>query len=61
MIAVLFVGTMSMLLSTTHVFDERKNTPVFSKQKQERNLEQNALPHLHFPKLNKEFFSQFAP
>jgi hypothetical protein len=61
MIAVLFVCTMSMVFSATHVFNERKNTPVFSKQRQERNLEQNPFPHLHFPKLSKDFFSQFAP
>ncbi|MBE7077259.1 MAG: hypothetical protein E7377_00990 [Clostridiales bacterium] len=61
MIAVLFVCTMSMVFSATHVFDERKNTPVFSKQRQEQKLEHTPLPHLHFPKLSKEFFSQFAP
>ena len=61
MIAVLFVCAMSMVFSTTHVFDERKNTPAFSKERHERALEQNALPRLHFPKLGKEFFYQFAP
>ncbi|MBQ7948237.1 MAG: hypothetical protein IJ284_00600 [Clostridia bacterium] len=59
LIAILFVSAMALVLSTTHVFDERAAKPVYS-QKYELELRGKTLPRFHLPDV-KNFFSQFAP
>ena len=60
-VAICFVCSMSLLISSTHVFDERQKTPVFSTGKTERSLPPKSFPHITLPKNYKDFFSQFAP
>ena len=60
-VAILFISSMFLVLSSTHVFDERAYASVFKERKTERILPKRALPSLHIPQEYKRFFSQFAP
>ena len=60
-VAILFISSMILLFSSTHVFDERSAKPVFSERKTEQILQKRILPTMYLPHVYKKFFSQFAP